>query len=462
MKKIFLFALILVPFLTRAQDITGKWNGMLKVQGMELRLVFHISKDDSAYSTVLDSPDQKAFGIPASSTSFKNATLIIEIAKLGARYEAQYNASEFEGTFYQANQSFPLNLTTSEVAKKKLNRPQEPKKPYPYRSEVVSFPGGAPDVKLAGTLTMPKGEGPFAVVVLISGSGPQNRDEEFLTHKPFLVLSDYLTRKGMAVLRYDDRGFAESTGKHATATSEDLANDVRAAIAYLKTRNEIDREHIGLIGHSEGGLIAPMLAATNSDVAFIVLMAGPGVPGDQILLKQSVLIGKASGLSEKDIQRELTMGKNIFELFHKYGESDLFEPKLREYLEAAITEENMIPEGKTKEEYIQLLMSPFKMPWYRYFISYDPAKSLRKVQCPVLALNGSLDVQVAPENLEYIEKALKEGGNDNVTIKEYANMNHLFQKCITGSLDEYSTIEQTIDPMVLNDISNWIEKQNKK
>jgi pimeloyl-ACP methyl ester carboxylesterase len=270
-----------------------------------------------------------------------------------------------------------------------------------------------------------------------------------------------LTKKGIAVLRYDDRGFAASTGNLATATSEDLANDVRAAIAYLKTRKEIDQKHIGIIGHSEGGLIAPMVAATNTDLAFIVLLAGPGVPGDQILLKQSELIGKSSGLSERDIQKELTMGRNIFELFHKYGESDLFETKLREYLEDAITEENMIPGGKTKEEYIQLLMSPFKMPWYRYFISHDPAKVLRKVKCPVLALNGSLDVQVAPENLEYIEKAIKEGGNKKVTIKEYTNMNHLFQKCVTGSLNEYPTIEQTIDTTVLNDISNWIGKQIK-
>jgi pimeloyl-ACP methyl ester carboxylesterase/CRISPR/Cas system CMR-associated protein Cmr5 small subunit len=461
MKKVFLFALILVPFLTRAQDITGKWNGLLKVQGMELTLVFHISKVDSAYSSVMDSPDQKAFGISTSSTSFKNSTLIIEIAELGARYQGQYNEGVFEGTFYQVNQSFPLNLTTSEVAKKKLNRPQEPKKPYPYCSEEVSFPGGAPDVTLAGTLTMPKEEGPFSVVILISGSGPQNRDEEFSTHKPFLVLSDYLTKKGIAVLRYDDRGFAASTGNLATATSEDLANDVRAAIAYLKTRKEIDQKHIGIIGHSEGGLIAPMVAATNTDLAFIVLLAGPGVPGDQILLKQSELIGKSSGLSEKDIQKELTMGRNIFELFHKYGESNSFEIKLMEYLEDVITEENMIPGGNTKEDYIQLLMSPFKMPWYRYFISYDPAKVLRKVKCPVLALNGSLDVQVAPENLKYIEKAIKEGGNKKVTIKEYTNMNHLFQKCITGSINEYPTIEQTMDPTVLNDISNWIEKQIK-
>lgn len=461
MKKIFLFALILVPFLTRAQDITGKWNGLLKVQGMELTLVFHISKEDSAYSTVMDSPDQKAIGIATSSTSFKNSTLIIEIAELGARYQGQYNEGVFEGTFYQANQSFPLNLTSGELAKRKLNRPQEPKKPYPYLSEEVSFPGGAPDITLAGTLTIPKGEGPFAVTILISGSGHQNRDEEFLTHKPFLVLSDYLTRKGIAVLRYDDRGFAASTGNHATATSEDFANDVRAAIAYLKTRNEIDQKQIGLIGHSEGGLVAPMVAATNTDLAFIVLLAGPGVPGDQILLKQSELIGKASGLNENDIQKELTMGRNIFELFHKYGKNDLFEPKLREYLENAITEENKIPEGKTKKEYIQLLMSPFKMPWYRFFISYDPAKALRKVKCPVFALNGSLDVQVASENLEYIEKALKEGGNKKVTIKEYTNMNHLFQKCVTGSLNEYPTIEQTMDPTVLNDISNWIEKQIK-
>jgi pimeloyl-ACP methyl ester carboxylesterase len=459
MKKLMLL-LGMLPYLTQGQDITGKWNGMLRVQGMELRLVFHISMSDSTYDAKMDSPDQKAFGIQASATSFKDPTLNIEITKLGVRYQGQYRPNGIEGFFYQAGQSLPLNLTRNPIEKKTLFRPQEPKEPYPHYSEEVSFSSEGGKIVLAGTLTLPMGNDKSPAAILISGSGPQNRDEEFMTHKPFLVLADHLTKMGIAVLRYDDRGFGQSTGKHGSATSADFANDVRAAIAYLETRKEIDKNRIGLVGHSEGGLIAPIVAA-DTKVAFVVLLAAPGVPGSQVLLKQVELAARSKGVDEESIQRELKTSRGVLELFSQHGEEESFETRLKEHLKDVVSDTKVIPQGMTEEEFIKMQVSSFRRPWLRYFLKYDPATSLKSIKCPVLALNGRKDLQVAPENLAFIEKAIRQGGNDKVTVKEFADMNHLFQTCQTGAMDEYATIEQTIDPSVLEEISGWILKQTR-
>lgn len=306
--------MVLMLCLAQAQDIIGKWNGMLRAQRMELRLIFQITLHDSTYEAKMDSPDQNTFGIPASATTFKNSTLTVELAKIGTRYQSKPGPDGIEGTFYQLSQSFPLNLTKNLIEKKTLFRPQEPKKPYPYTSEDVKFSGDRGKIELAVTLTVPAGNEKVPVAILISGSGPQNRDEEFMTHKPFLVLADVLTQKGIAVLRYDDRGFGQSTGKHGSATSVDFANDVSAAIDYLKTRKEINQTRIGLIGHSEGGLIAP-LVATDTQLDFMVLLAVSGVSGNQILLKQVELTGRVQGMDEESIQRELTFTRGICELF---------------------------------------------------------------------------------------------------------------------------------------------------
>ena len=459
-KAVILF-IVLIPSLTLAQDITGIWNGKLSVQGMELRLVFHIAKADSIYDTKMDSPDQKAFGIQASATSFEDSTLTIEIANLGIRYQGRHISNGIEGFFYQSGQSFPLDLTRNLMEKKVFVRPQEPKMPYPYSSEEVRFPSEGGKIKLAGTLTLPKDGKSFPTAILITGSGPQNRDEEIMTHKPFLVLADHLTRSGIAVLRYDDRGFAQSTGSHDSATSADFANDVRAAIAYLETRKEIDKTQIGLIGHSEGGLIAPIVAA-DTKVAFVVLLAGPGVPGSQILLKQVELITRSGGLDEERVQRQLRVSRGAFDLFNEYGEDESFENQLEKYLHKVISNnELIIPSGMSKEELIKVQVMQFRNPWMRYFLKYDPVNSLHRIKCPVLALNGGKDVQVAPENLAVIEKAVRGGGNDNVTVKEFPHMNHLFQTCKTGAIDEYATIEQTMDPLVLEEISDWVLKQTR-
>lgn len=289
-KKIITFViglvLLVISSLT-AQDITGDWNGVLDVMGTQLTLVYHIEKSDSGYIATFDSPDQGAMGIPFTTVEYNDDKLILRAANIGAFFEGVPAADSISGTWNQGGQSFELNMYREEIEKKTYRRPQEPEKPYPYHEEEVSFENRRDSLTLTGTLTLPEKNGSFPAVILISGSGPQDRNEEIFGHKPFLVLADYLTRQGIAVLRYDDRGTAQSTGDFDSATSLDFANDVISAIKFLKNRPEIDAEQIGLIGHSEGGLVAPIVINRTEDVAFLVLLAGTGVPGKEISLMQA-------------------------------------------------------------------------------------------------------------------------------------------------------------------------------
>jgi len=463
------FSILLISLLASislsAQDITGQWNGALKVQGKQLRLVFNVTKTDNGLSSKMDSPDQGAKGIPTTTTSFEKSILKITIASAKIEYEGTLGQDNvIVGTFKQGGQSFPMNLSREKIEKEKLLRPQEPIKPYPYNSEDITFENKKAGINLAGTLTLPTKDGVFPVVILISGSGPQNRDEELLGHKPFLVLSDFLTKNGIAVLRYDDRGIALSKGDFKTATSADFATDVESAIAYLKTRKEINKNYIGLMGHSEGGLIAPMVASKSKDVAFIVLLAGTGLQGDQILLLQQKLIGKASGVSDEDLQKNELENRKIYDIVNKSTNLEKLNIDLTDFLTQTLKDNPNAkkPEGMSDEDFVKLQVKQISNPWMQYFIKYNPTPALEKVKCPVLAINGEKDLQVPPkENLEAIKKALTKGGNKKVTIKEIPNLNHLFQECKTGSPDEYATIEQTFSPIALNEILNWLQTQTK-
>jgi uncharacterized protein len=463
------FSIILISILTSitlsAQDITGQWNGALKVQGTQLRLVFNVTKTDNALSSTMDSPDQGAKGIPTTTTSFENSILKITIASAKIEYEGTLGQDNvIVGTFKQGGQSFPMNLSKEKIEKEKLVRLQEPTKPYSYYSEDITFENKKAGISLAGTLTLPKKEGVFPVVILISGSGPQNRDEELLGHKPFLVLSDYLTKNGIAVLRYDDRGIALSKGDFKTATSADFATDVESAITYLKTRKEINRKKIGLIGHSEGGLIAPIVASKSKDVSFIVLLAGTGIQGDQILLLQQKLIGKASGVSDEDLLKNENENRKAFDIVNKSNDIEELKINLTKFITQTLKDNPTAekPAGMSDEDFVNSQVKQIANPWMQYFIKYNPAPTLAKVKCPVLAINGEKDLQVPPkENLEAIKKALKKGGNKKVTTMELPNLNHLFQECKTGSPDEYATIEQTFSPTALTEILKWIKTQTK-
>jgi len=462
MKKNLLISLLLtITTLIFGQDITGDWNGALKVGGMQLRLVFHITKTDAGLTATMDSPDQGAKGIPMSKATFENQVLTVELDAAKIQYTGTLDNKEVvTGTFNQAGQSFPLNLTRKAIEKVEVKRPQEPVKPYPYYSEEVTFVNTKDSITLAGTLTLPKKEGKFPVVVLITGSGPQNRDEELMGHKPFLVLTDYLTRNGIGVLRFDDRGTFASKGNFAKATTNDFATDVKSAVNYLKKRKEIDPKHIGLIGHSEGGIIAPIVAVNCKDVHFIVLMAGTAIPGSELLLLQQEAIGRASGMKEEELKVTADINSQIYKMVNEIQNTGTLKSQITKYLLTKSKElpDLKIPEGKTINDFIDMQLAQLMSPWMLNFIRYNPASMLAKVKCPVLAINGDKDLQVNSKiNLPAIENALKKGGNKNVTVKELPGLNHLFQECKTGSPNEYAEIEQTMSPVALETMTNWIK-----
>jgi len=439
------------------QDITGHWNGRLKVQGTQLRLVFNITKIDNVVSATMDSPDQGVKGIPTTTTGFENATLKITIANAKITYEGTLGKdSIIVGTFKQGGQSFPMNLSKEIIAKEKLVRPQEPIKPYSYYSEDITFENKKAGIHLAGTLTLPKKDGVFPAVILISGSGPQNRDEELLGHKPFLVLSDFLTKNGIAVLRFDDRGTGKSTGYFKGATTFDFAKDVEYAIEYLQKRKEINKNKIGLIGHSEGGIIAPIIASENENIDFIVLMAGAALRGDKLLLLQKYKIETQMGIHKQLVENNQQIFAGAYEIIlNQRIENELVSDTLSKYFTSKYG--TALPD-KQKTALINQLSSP----WMLNFIRIDPIVYLSKVNCPVLAINGSMDLQVpSKENLEIIEDNFRKNKNTSVKVKELKNLNHLFQECKTGSISEYGQIEQTIAPIALKEILNWINLQVK-
>jgi alpha/beta superfamily hydrolase len=465
MKKIFTIVILIINYqISSSQEITGTWNGILKVQGMQLRLVFKVTKSENGYSSTIDSPDQGAKNIPVTNTTFENSKIKFEVTNAKIEYNGELSDTKIIGTFKQGSQEFPMNLSKNPLEKEILKRPQEPTKPYSYYSEDVTFQNTKANISLSGTLTLPKKNGFFPSVILITGSGPQNRNEELLGHKPFLVISDYLTKKGIAVLRYDDRGIGDSKGNFKTATTVDFATDVESAINYLQTRKEINKNKIGLVGHSEGGLIASIVASKSKDISFIVLLAGTGIQGDKLLLLQQKLISRAKGISETDIKKSNQTNVKLFEIVIQSNDNQKLKTDLTNHIKETLKSDTSIeiPNGLTKEEFISIQVNQISNPWIQYFIKFNPATVLEKVKCPVLAVNGEKDLQVpSKENLTAIKNALKIGGNENVTIKEFPRLNHLFQECKTGLPNEYAKIEQTFSPIVLTEISNWILNQIK-
>ena len=446
----------------------GVWEGPLRVGPVELLLAFHLSSDkDGAWKATMDSIDQGAIGIPCDSVKVDGKKVTIELGKLKAQFEgtSSTNNTVLKGTFTQRGMKFPLSLNRVEKASTR-KRPQTPKKPYPYGAEEVVFENPKAGIKLAGTLTMPKEGGPFPAVVLVTGSGPQDRDETLLGHKPFLVLADHLARKGIAVLRFDDRGVGKSKGDFNKATSADFATDAFAAMEYLANRKEIDSKRIGLAGHSEGGLIAPMVAAEHPDKTdFIVMLAGTGAKGDAIIERQTQEIGKASGATREGLEVSARLQKLLMDTARSQpdeaaakkalaGVAVAFAKKLSEAEKKALEIEGNSDEGlKASEE----AAATFASPWMRFFLNHDPTPVLARVKCPVLAVNGSLDLQVLPDqNMPLIEKSLKEGGNTRFETKVFPGLNHLFQHAKTGQLSEYGQIEETMAPEVMELVASWI------
>lgn len=438
--------------------VEGLWQGALEAHGLRLRFQLHVFHDPNGeLIAALDSLDQFVSGMPGAKASLKENAFHFEIPALSSTYDGvlDANKNKIAGEWSQPEIKQKLNFERSDQPLE-LRRPQNPVRPFPYREEDVKFPNGPAGVSLAGTLTLPKGNGPFPAAVLIAGSGPQDRDESIANHKPFLVLSDYLTRKGFAVLRYDKRGVGESTGSAEMATTLDLASDAKCAVAYLKSRNDIDAASIGFIGHSEGAMIAPTLAAASRDLSWIVLLAPPATKGEDTLLNQSDLIARAGGLGDAQVLASLNFDKQAYDLVLNEPDSTVVTQKLKALVKDSGINAAMPPEAVDQQ--IHMMTSP----WFRFFLAYDPLPDLKRTKCPVLALYGEKDLQVPPKiNLPMVEKAFQDGGNNQAEVKELPKLNHLFQHAYTGSPTEYATIDETFSPDALKIVSDWLAERAK-
>ena len=441
-------------------NLAGHWAGVLKTAGAEIRLVLNIEQTPAGtWRATLDSPDQGALGIPVSRLTLAGRHVSAAIDSLRLSYEADLNddGESLGGTFKQGEQGYPLTLTRT-ATPPTVARPQTPRPPFPYQEQPVSFTS-APGVTLAGTVTVPDGNGPFGAVVLVSGSGPQDRNETLFGHQFFWVLADHLARHGIACLRYDDRGVADSTGDFAAATTRDFAQDAAAAVKFAQAHDAIDPRLVVVAGHSEGGLIAPMVAVENRDLAGIVLLAGPGVDGAAISRLQTALLLDEMQVNVDGRQHILAARDKVIERLRAGGSEAIMKESLKPLIGDWITAEG----GEATPVGINSRLDELTSPWMRFFLSYDPAPTLQQVICPVLALNGSLDTQVdAAQNLPAIVAALEAGHNQDYAVFKLARLNHLFQTATTGTMAEYGRIQETCSLRLLNTLSAWLTQRLKR
>ena len=439
--------------------VEGLWQSALEAHGMRLRLQLHVSHDtEDQLVGALDSLDQQVSGLPAIKVQLKEAAFHFEIPSVAGVFEGTLNPAKnkLSGNWSQTGAEEKLEFVRSDQPLE-LRRPQNPAKPYPYHEEEISFSNATAGVSLAGTLTLPKGAGPFPAALLIAGSGPHDRDEALASHRPFLVLADHLTRKGIAVLRYDKRGIAKSTGSVDKATTLDLAADAQAAIAYLKTRKEIDPAKIALVGHSEGAMIAPLLASQSKDVTWVVLLAAPATIGEDTLLHQSELIGRAGGLTDEQLEASLDFDHAAYDLVRAEKDTAALNQKLNALVKGSGLDAAMPP--AVLEPQLRMMESP----WFRFFLDYDPLPNLKALHVPVLALYGQKDLQVPVKpNLALLKQALQDGGNKDADVRELPELNHLFQHAYSGTPTEYAAIEETFSPDALQIISGWLLHQSSK
>ena len=442
---------------SHAEDrVAGHWEGKINVPIQPLIIKVDLSIKENNWSGTIDIPSQGAKGLPLSNIQIEEDKDVVSVKFTisgvpgNPTFDGHLNDETISGKFTQGGATFDFTLARDIISDPA--RPQEPKPPFPYKIEEVAFKNGT--VNLAGTLTLPKGSGRFPAVLLISGSGLQDRDQTLFGHKPFWVIADYLTRAGIAVLRVDDPGIGKSTPHPKSPTTADFATDVEAGVAFLKKDDRISS--VGLIGHSEGGAIASIVASRSDDIHFIVLMAAPGVLGAELLRKQNERIFDTIGIATERKQTLLTLLDQLFTIVA----SDMADNELQQQVGAIVRkqfEANGVPIDQQDETQIQAAVEQVLNPWMRYFLAFNPQHALKKVKAPVLALNGELDVQVdAEQNLTGIVTALEQGGNRNVTTHRLSKHNHLFQQAMTGLVNEYAAIEETISPKVLSLIRDWV------
>ena len=440
-------------------DYQGLYEGILVIPGQELLMQIEIEGMTGDLKSFLSVPIQGLLKLKADETRISNDSIYITWKILNATLQGTQSDERIKAIFVQHGIAMPIELKAKKE-KSRLNRPQEPKPPFPYSIEEVKIHQTKDDFDLAGTLTIPTGEGPFPAAILITGSGPQDRNSTILGHQPFWVMADHLSRNGIVVLRVDDRGVGQSGGSLTLATSEDFADDISACVDFMQEYDHVAISAVGLIGHSEGGMIAPMLAAKRSDLGFTVLLAAPGVPGHKVLSDQNELIFQKSGLSKASVQHFIPLFDQILIASYTLDDDQEFkgilEKKTSEIFSKLKASEKALF-GKSSKAYADGLYKSLRTPWFRFFLSYDPSPALKKVKCPVLALNGENDLQISHKlNLGSIRRAMEEGGNTDFTEKSYPKLNHLFQTSTTGLVMEYGAIEETFNVKVLKDITDWI------
>lgn len=470
MKYILLTIALLVNTLSiNAQSrLAGIWEGSIKM-GSTMRLVFHIKEANGVLSGIMDSPDQGVKGIPCQSITLKGDSVTFDLGNLGISYNGLMDGdNDIKGIWHQKGAVIPIDFKKTDKPAE-LVRPQTPKEPFSYLSEDVTYQNADKSISYGATITIPKGKGSFPAVLLITGSGPQNRDEELMGHKPFAVIADYLTNKGYVVLRIDDRGVGKTTGDRKASTSADFADDVMAGIDYLKTRDEVNTKKIGLMGHSEGGLIAPMVASQRKDVSFIVLMAGPGVKIPQLMAEQNAAILKTNGLNDTIIREYIKLYNGMTDAIITSATGVDAKNKMINNLtnwKATASSEALDFTGlkgdKRDVEYIDGFMEIYHDKWFNYFLKSDPQLYLQKLSCKVLALNGDKDIQViSKSNLEGIRQSLAKSKSKVYDVKELPGLNHLFQTCKTCAATEYGGLTETISPAALQTVGDWLDKNVK-
>ena len=448
MKTKTLISLLLFVVLQSQAQIEGYWKGQIDLGTMKLEMAFNITAIENGYVTTLDVPAQGAFDFPVDETIFQDKRLQLTMSAMDASFSGTLKEGIIEGEFTQRGMTFPLNLAKAEKKVQKKTRPQDPQPPFDYHIEEVTFVNEKEGNTLVGTLTIPKGEGPFPAMVLVSGSGQQDRDEELMNHRPFWVIADYCTLHGIAVLRYDDRGIGGSTGEVENATSMDFSYDAEAAFDYLRNRKEINASKVGILGHSEGGVINFMVSARRPEVAFLVSLAGPSVNGIEVLKEQQAAILRASGMSEEMVQFNGNANAQMFDIIEASNDREEADSLLRQ----------LVKGWGYNEELTEQTVAQMTVPWMYYFLKYDPTEAIVKTNCPALLLNGSKDLQViASQNLPGYEKIIAEYGKTNLILRELPDLNHLFQHCETGSPNEYFEIEETISPEVLELIVGFVK-----
>jgi pimeloyl-ACP methyl ester carboxylesterase len=439
-----------------APSLVGDWQGALSVGGTDIPLIVHLRQQpDGRYTGTLDSPKQQAYGLPITSISQRADSVTLQLTAPAARFVSRLSADgqQLDGAWQQGGQAAPLRLTRQAAGSVSSGRrPQTPQPPFPYRSQDVSFANAGANIKLGGTLTIPPGKGPFPALIMVTGSGAQDRDETILGHKPFLVLADYLTHRGYVVLRYDDRGVGQSGGDRTNYTTADGVTDAQAALAYLRQRPEVRAGQVGLLGHSEGAMVGLLAATQASPPDFLISLAGPAVRGVEMMVRQNEDLGRAAGLPAEQLTATKALNQQIYLTVLQTPDNQQAQAQV-----VALFRQAGLNAAQAQQQAVGLTTA-----WYRQLLAFDPQPLLPKVKCPVLALNGSKDLQVAAsQNLPALEKGIRSGGNADVTAQELPGLNHLFQTAPTGQPQEYGQLEETFAPSALAVIGDWLARHHK-